>query len=434
MRVLYYDCFAGISGDMNLGAFIDIGVDGDYLNQELSKLNIDQEFHLVIKKDIKNGITGTKVDVVLDGDHNHGNDHNHDHSHGHDHDHVDDYSHSHDHNHHHHHHDINYKIIKEIIETSDLSDSIKNLSIKMFYEVALAEAKVHGKSVDEVHFHEVGAVDSIVDIVGAAICLEALKVDKVLSSSIQLGGGFVMCDHGKIPVPAPATTEILKGVPVKTGLVQKEMTTPTGAAILKATVSEFTDSPDISIEKTGYGLGTRTLEVPNVLRMYLGRMEEASQTKDYEQIQNIDQFVLETNIDDMNAELYGYVETCLFESGALDVYKTPIIMKKGRPAVKLSILINGCHREKVLEILFRETTTGGVREFPVIKHMMTKSYRKIEIKYGQVQVKDFSYNGLRLKYKAEYEDCARLAKENNVSIQEIYKAVDAYETKRAANE
>lgn len=422
MRVLYYDCFAGISGDMNLGAFVDLGVDPDVLRHELSKLNIDQEFHLEIRKDIKNGITGTKVDVVLkalaeEHHHHHDHDHDHDHDHG-----------------HHHHHDRNYKIIKDMIENSALSDYVKDMSIKIFYEVAVAEAKVHGKSVETVHFHEVGAVDSIVDIVGAAICLEQLKVDKILSSSIQLGGGFVMCEHGKMPVPAPATTEIVKGLPIKSGLVDKEMTTPTGAAILKATVAEFTDSLEFNIEKTAYGLGTRTLEVPNVLRLYLGTLDNHSNAKDYEQLQHTEQFMLETNIDDMNGELFAHVEAQLFEIGALDVYKTPIIMKKGRPAVKLNVLIHAGDREAILKTLFCETTTGGVREYPVAKHMMTKSYRQLETVFGTVQVKDFSYNGVCLKYKAEYEDCAKLAKANGVSIQTIYKAVERCEMKRAYNE
>lgn len=438
MRVLYYDCFCGISGDMNLGALIDLGVDSDYLKQELAKLKIDEEFTLEINKGVKKGITGTKVDVVLthdphrheydhDDDPHHSHEHAHDeHSHSHDHD-----NHDHDHAHHHHdghehshdhHHDRDYPIIKKMIESSDLSDAVKSLSLKMFYEIAVAEAKVHGKTIDDVHFHEVGAVDSIVDIVGSAICLDALKVDRVMASTVQLGGGFVMCDHGKIPVPAPATVEILKGVPVKTGLVQKETTTPTGAAILKATVHEFTDHSELMIAKTGYGLGTRDLEVPNVVRVYLGTMENGEETN-YESQGKAGQYIIETNIDDMNAELYAYVEEKLFENGALDVYKTPIIMKKGRPAVKLSVLIRDKNREAVLNVIFSETTSGGIREYPVTKHMMTKKYRKIMTSLGEVQIKDFYVNDKCLKSKPEYEDCARLAREHKISIREVYDVV-----------
>lgn len=447
MKVLYYDCFSGISGDMNLGALIDLGIEESYLKSQLSKLKIDEEFELVVKPGIKNGISGTKVDVLVKGDPRrggHDHSHDHDHNHDHDHDHNHDHDHSHDHHHHHHHdhehchdhghghhhhHDRNFKVIREMIESSELSDNVKKLSTDIFYEVAVAEAKVHGKTVDEVHFHEVGAVDSIVDVVGAAICIDALKVDKIMSSTIQLGGGFVMCDHGKIPVPAPATSEILKGIPVRTGLVQFETTTPTGAAILKANVDEYSDQHDIVIEKTGYGLGTKTFEVPNVLRVYLGEISEKTNqstdqyTTEYEQMNNASQFLMETNIDDMSAELYSYVEEKLFEKGALDVYKTPIIMKKGRPAVKLSILIRDEDREKVLGVIFKETTSGGVREYPVMKHMMKKQYRKVDTKFGEIQMKDFYHNDECLKSKPEYEDCAEAAKSHGVSIRDVYDAV-----------
>lgn len=423
MKVLYYDCFAGISGDMHLGAMIDLGVDQAYLIDELSKLKMDEAFELSIYQGIKNGITGTKVDVVLKDNHHHHHHHDHEH-HGHEQDH-----HSHDHGHHHH-HDRNFKIIKEMIQNSELSESVKELSIKIFYEVAVAEAKVHGKTVDEVHFHEVGAVDSIVDIVGAAICIDALSVDKIIASPVELGGGFIMCDHGKIPVPAPATTEILKGIPVTTGLVKKEMTTPTGAAILKAVVDEFTENPSMTIEKTAYGLGTRTLEVPNVLRAYIGLVETSSAEKgNYEEVSLMSQYLMETNIDDMSAELYGYVEEKLFEAGALDVFKTPIIMKKGRPAVKLSVLIRGEDREKILEVVFKETTSGGVREYPVTKHMMTKKYRQVMTPFGFVQVKDFYHENQLIKSKTEYEDCAKIARENGISIKEVYDSVDRIENK-----
>lgn len=432
MRILYYDCFAGISGDMHLGAMIDLGVDPELLKKELKKLNIEEEYELVIKDGMKNGISGTKVDVVLTHDdnhkHTHDHDHNHDHNHDHDHDHTHDHTHDHDHAHdagHHHHHDRNYKIIKAMIEDSELSQAVKELSIKMFYEVAVAEAKVHGKSVEEVHFHEVGAVDSIIDVVGSAICIDALNVDKIMSSSVELGGGFVMCDHGKIPVPAPATTEILKGVPVRTGLVQKEMTTPTGAAILKATVEEYTESHGMTIEKTGYGLGTRTLEVPNVLRVYIGTQEAASNSN-YEEQAIAEQYLIETNIDDMNGELYAYVEEKLLKIGALDVFKTPIIMKKGRPAVKLSVLFKGSDRSQILAVIFKETTSGGVREYPVTKHMMTKKYRQVSTELGFIQVKDFYYEEERIKSKAEYEDCAKIAREKNISIKAVYQVIDKH--------
>jgi uncharacterized protein (TIGR00299 family) protein len=271
MKVLYYDCFCGISGDMNLGALLDLGVDEEYLRQELSKLKLNAEYELQVKKDNKGGISGTRVDVLLK---------------------EEIHKHKHDHDHHHYQHEVhtgveshhahrNLKDIENIIVNSSLSDRVKELSMAIFMKVAEAEAKVHGKSLDEVHFHEVGAVDSIVDIVGAAVCLDYLKVDKIMASPVQLGGGFVKCAHGIIPVPAPATVEILKNIPVKSGIVPFETTTPTGAAILAANVVTFTDKMNLSIEKTGYGIGHRDLEIPNILRVYIGCEDRAARREEH---------------------------------------------------------------------------------------------------------------------------------------------------------
>lgn len=273
MKILYYDCFAGISGDMNLGAMIDLGVNKEYLLKELSKLNISDEYEIKIKKDIKKGIQGTKVDVILKHEHNH----NHSEEHNEEncnHIHKDDID---SHEHHHEHVHRNLKDIEDIINSSTLSDNVKKLSLNMFMKVAKGESKVHGKPLDEVHFHEVGATDSIVDIVGASICFDYLKVDKIMASTVELGGGFVKCAHGLIPVPAPATVEILKGIPVKSGAVSFETTTPTGAAILSANVDEFTDIKELLIDKVGYGIGQRDVEIPNVLRVYLGEKKTKNQ-------------------------------------------------------------------------------------------------------------------------------------------------------------
>jgi uncharacterized protein (TIGR00299 family) protein len=264
MKVLYYDCFCGISGDMNLGALIDLGVDKNYLINEISKLNLDFEDEAEIEKALKSGISGTKVDVILK---NHYHEHHED-SESHIRSHEEPYDKENNHVQEHHHRNLDD--IKNIINHSSLKGSIKQLSIDIFMKVAEAEALVHNKPINEVHFHEVGAIDSIIDIVGAAICLDYLKVDKILASSVQVGGGFVKCAHGIIPVPAPATVEILRNIPIKSGIVQFETTTPTGAAILAANVEEFTDKVDFSIEKIGYGIGHRDLEIPNVLRVYLG--------------------------------------------------------------------------------------------------------------------------------------------------------------------
>ncbi|AYD40217.1 nickel pincer cofactor biosynthesis protein LarC [Clostridium fermenticellae] len=247
MRILYYDCFCGISGDMNLAALVDLGVPKEYLIKELSKLNLNSEYDISITSSSKLGITGTRVDVVLKNN-------------------DDSNAHTHEHSHHH----RNLEDIENIINSSDLDDDIKQNSVKIFKKVAEAEAKVHGKGLNEVHFHEVGAIDSIIDIVGAAICLNYLDADKIMASKVQVGGGFVECAHGVMPVPAPATAEILKDIPIKTGIVQFETTTPTGAAILSANVDNFGSNIDFTIKNTGYGIGHRNLEIPNVLRVYIG--------------------------------------------------------------------------------------------------------------------------------------------------------------------
>lgn len=409
MKVLYYDCFCGISGDMNLGALLDLGVDEVHLRRELSKLNLDFEYELQVKKDNKNGISGTRVDVVLKNavyDHHHG---------------TQDMESDHDHIHHPH---RNLKDIESIIINSRLSDRVKKISLAIFMKVAEAEAKVHGKSLYEVHFHEVGAVDSIIDIVGAAVCLDYLKVDKIMASSVQLGGGFVKCAHGIIPIPAPATVEILKNIPVRSGVVPFETTTPTGAAILAVNVGAFTEHMDFSVENVGYGIGHRQLEIPNVLRVYLGD-EDRNDMKEA-------QYILETNIDDMNPELYGYIEEKLVAQGALDVFKTAISMKKGRVATKLSVLADGKDEKNVLDVIFRETTSIGVRKYKVEKIMLQRDFVKISTPYGNVTVKNAYYQGKKVKYKPEYEDCKRIASEKNIPIarvyQEVYKMIEVKDT------
>ncbi|NOW88197.1 nickel pincer cofactor biosynthesis protein LarC [Clostridium beijerinckii] len=458
MRILYYDCFCGISGDMNLAAMLNLGVPKEYLFNEISKLNLNSEYDIQINSSEKLGITGTRVDVILKDevnnsdnigykdfehcstdiiedhshshvhdqehnhhDHSHGEDASHNHEHSHPHSHEHDCSHNHEqahvhsHSGNHEHHHRNLKDIENIINSSDLSEKVKNLSLNMFMRVAEAEAKVHGKTLYEVHFHEVGAIDSIVDIVGAAICLDYLKVDKIMASHVQVGGGFVKCAHGLMPVPAPATVEILKGIPINVGVVQFETTTPTGAAILAENVQEFTSKIDFSIKKIGYGIGHRDLDIPNVLRVYLG--EDNSLEKIEEQ------YILETNIDDMNPEFYGYIEEKLFDAGALDVFKTPIFMKKGRPGIKLSVLIGEKIEKDILDIVFEETTSIGVRKYKVEKIMLNREFSKVETQYGEVTIKKSYYKGNLVKYKPEYEECKKIAKENNITMEKVYREV-----------
>ena len=389
MKVLYYDCFCGISGDMNAAALIDLGVSEQYIRTELGRLGIASEFTLNIEKGLKNGISGTRFEVMLS-----------------------DRS---EHHHHEHHGERNFNDIRNIIESSGISDYAKQLSITMFRLIAEAEGKVHGKPWDEIHFHEVGAVDSIVDIVTAAICIDYLKPDRILSSPVQLGGGFAVCSHGSMPVPAPATAEILKNIPIRLGLVPFEACTPTGAAILKAVVNDFIDQPDLAIKSIGYGLGHKDASVPNVLRVFMS--EDSSMQKDT-------QWLLETNIDDMSPEMLGYVEERLLDVGALDVFRTPIVMKKGRAAVKLSVLANSRTEAAVLDVIFRESSSIGLRKYEVGKIMLSREFIEVDTVYGRVSVKKSYYKGELVRSKPEYEDCRRLAKEHGVTLGQIYKEVN----------
>lgn len=386
MSILYYDCFAGISGDMNLGALIDLGVDANYLESELKKLNIEG-FHLKISKDLRRGISGTKAEVVVENPENEKHRH--------------------------------LRHVEEIINQSNLSETVKQNSLKIFKLIADAEARVHQIPVERVHFHEVGALDSIADIVGAAICLDYLKVDKVLSSPIQLGGGMVRCAHGMMPVPAPATALIVENVPVRTGLVQHEATTPTGAAILVATVDEFTEAINFNIKKTAYGIGHRDVsEVPNVLRVYLLENKAAE-----DGVKQETATVLECNIDDMNPEHYDFVMDQLFAAGASDAWLAPVIMKKSRPATQLNVL---CPVEKVArmkQIIFSQTTTIGLREYRIQKSVLPREEIIIDTRYGKVRVKQCLFDGKVVRSKPESEDIRVIAHRENISLEEVEREV-----------
>ena len=386
MRILYYDCFAGISGDMNLGAMIDLGVDADFLARELQKLNI-KGFHLEISTDIRRGISGTKATVVIEDPDNEKHRH--------------------------------LRHIEELVNQSTLSDRVKKMSLQIFDLIAEAEAKVHRIDKQKVHFHEVGALDSLADIVGAAICLDSLNVDKVMSSPVQLGGGTVKCAHGIMPVPAPATAEIVRDIPVRSGLVQHEASTPTGAAILVAIVDEFTEKINFPIHKIGYGIGQRDVsEVPNVLRVYL-----SESVGDQDDAETEEASVIECNIDDMNPEWYDFIIQKLFEAGASDVFLTQIIMKKSRPANKLSVL---CNKELISElksIIFLNTTTIGLREYAVKKTMLDRYEREIETELGKVHAKYCTFRGKVIRVKAEIEDVKHLASLHKLGLDEVEKII-----------
>ena len=393
MKILYYDCFSGISGDMNLGVMIDLGVDQNYLLSELKKLKIG-EYEVKITRDKRKGITGTRVEVTVNSAVSAG------------HGHASSVR--------------TFQGIVHIISESDLSEKVKTVSLNIFKRIAEAEGKIHGHKIDDVHFHEVGAVDSIVDIVGAAVCLDYLHPDRIISSPVQVGGGFVRCAHGILPVPAPATVEILQGIPVKSGIVPFETTTPTGAAILAATVDTFTEDLYFTPQKIGYGIGHRDTDIPNVLRAYLGELQTQTGFDDTDDTEKQTALLVECNIDDMNPEMYGDLMDALFEKGAHDVFLTPVIMKKSRPAIQISILCGEGERLAIEEILWLRTSTFGLRFQRVSKSMLKRDFSTRSTKYGDVSIKNGYYRGQKIKSKLEYEDCKRLAKENGVSLKEIY--------------
>lgn len=382
--ILYYDCFSGISGDMNLAALIDLGVPEHFLKEELNKLNLPG-YELKVSTDQRSGISGTKVSVETEPSETDK-------------------------------HHRNLADIEEIINSSALNDNVKKSSVNMFRKLADAEAKVHEKDINEIHFHEVGAVDSIVDIVGAAICFDYLNPDKIYCSAVELGGGMVKCAHGILPVPAPATAEILKGIPVKSGNQDFEATTPTGAVILACNVDEFTSMVHFITQKTGYGIGHKQSEVPNILRIFKG-IEEPKEKKTLHTI-------FECNIDDMSPETMGYVMDRLFDAGADDVFVTPVIMKKSRNAAKLNVLCKDYIKDRVERILINETTTFGFRSFPVDKMELKRDFKKLNTKYGQVTIKRGYYNDEIIKQKPEYEDCVKLAREHHIPLRIIYSEIE----------
>ena len=399
-KILYYDCFAGISGDMHLAAMIDIGVPEDYLRQELEKLALTS-YQLEVSKEVTHGISSTRVQVILDENKDqrtyqlnqtvrHGQVAAHDHSFR------------------------SFAEIRDMIVRSTLSDNVKAISINIFERFAIAEGKIHNRPAEQVHFHEVGAVDSIVDIVGAAICIDYLKPDRIIASPVEVGSGMVSCMHGTYPVPAPATAELLQHIPITLGKVPFEATTPTGAAILATVVDEFQKLISFTPLKVGYGAGSRDSEIPNVLRIVLGESED----ENHNVFRHEQAMIIECNIDDMNPELYDYVVNRLFEAGAQDVFLTPIVMKKMRSAQKISVLCSRDTFDAMTKILMQETTTLGVRSYCVDKWMLQREMVVVETSLGKVRVKK-SYGSGIVKFKAEYDDCIEIARKQNRPLPEV---------------
>lgn len=393
MKILYFDCSSGISGNMTLGALTEIIGDENHLLNELKKLNVDG-YKIEISKKVKNGITGTYVDVILE--------HEQEHEHHHDH----------EHEHHHHHEHRNLNDINKIIDESTLDERVKDLAKKIFIRVAKAESKVHNKPLEEVHFHEVGAIDSIVDIVGTAILINKINPDRVISSIVNDGYGFIECAHGKMAVPVPATSEIFvsAGVKFRQVDIDTELVTPTGAAIIAELSDEFKIMPGMKVEKIGWGAGYKDIEIPNVLKVYLGEIEEKEDGI----------YVMETNIDDCSGEILGYTSDILFDAGALDVFFTPIFMKKNRPAYRLTVACKKEDMEKLQNIIFRETTTIGIRYRFEERKVLKREEFEIDTKYGKLKVKKVVNNGEEYLYP-EFESMKELAKKNNIPLKELYK-------------
>ncbi|MDF2876567.1 MAG: larC 1 [Sporomusa sp.] len=385
-KTIYLDCFAGISGNMLLGALIDIGAPEELLRAELAKLPVTG-YELSITRVDKGGISALYLDVRVD-----------------------------DTGHHH----RNLADIMNIIEQAALTPVVKETSKQIFTRLAEAEARVHGVPVDEIHFHEVGAVDSIVDIIGVAWALDYLGVEQIYASRLHVGSGFVKCCHGLIPVPAPATAELLRGIPFYQGDIAKELVTPTGAAVVATLGRGYGPMPDGFISShVGYGAGTWDLDIPNVLRLYLGEIPADVISGQIEGQDDKPYLVVEANIDDQNPELYSYIMDKLFAAGALDVWLTPIIMKKGRPATKLSALLLEDCQAKIAEVILEETTSIGMRFYPVTRAIANREFIVVGLPWGDVKVKISSYQGKICNVAPEYEDCRKIAEELGLPLKVI---------------
>lgn len=405
MKALYFDCTSGISGNMTLGALVEILGDHTYLLNELNKLHVDG-YHIHISKSVKNGITGTYVDVHLENtDHHHHHDHE-GHSHEYTHDHEE---HSHDHSHHHVHR--NLFDVNKIIDDSEIAPSAKALAKRIFLRVAKAESKVHNETLENVHFHEVGAIDSIVDIIGTAVLIDKISPDIIYSSVVNDGYGFIECAHGTIPVPVPATSEIFaaSNVIARQIDIDTELVTPTGAAIIAELASSYGTMPAMNVEKIGWGSGTKDLKIPNVLKVAYGEVEKEAD----------DIIVMETNIDDCSGEILAYTLEQLFKNKALDAFFTPIYMKKNRPAYRLTVVCKEEDLQVMQTIIFKQTTTIGIRYRHEQRAVLERQIKEADTPYGKIRVKEVSHQGNTYMYP-EYEDLKRIADEKGIAIKELY--------------
>lgn len=389
MKIAFFECLSGISGDMILGALADIGLDLDYLKDELKKLDLSG-YKLSSKKVNRCGIGGTKVDVLIDAENGK--------------------------------HNACHRTIDTIcnlINKSKLSSEVKESSIAVFRRIADAESKVHRVKPEDIHFHEIGAIDSIIDIVGAIIGFKKLEFSEIYFSGVATGCGYVKCAHGKLPVPAPATAELLKGYVLSKTNIDSELTTPTGAAILTTIGKQIKCLPDFRLTNIGYGAGYKDFaELPNLLRVFVGNLE--SESPDNKQIDEM--WMVETNIDDMSGEIFGYVIEKLLDAGAVDAYMTPIQTKKSRPSTLLSAIVPENRLPCVESAIFDQTTTFGIRKYKVHRSKLTCEIIRVTTEYGNVRVKIGKFNGNVKNIKPEYEDCKKIADKKGISLKAVYNA------------
>lgn len=403
MKTLYFDCFAGASGNMILGGLVSLGVEQNRLIEAIAKLNIS-EFDIEFTNVDRSGINSIHAKTIYNEEKSH----------------------------------RHFSHIKKIIEDSDLSDSVKTRAIEIFKNLAKAEAKVHGTDLEKVHFHEVGAMDAIIDVVGACIGFDILGIEKFVCSKIHVGSSFINIAHGKYPVPPPAVAELLNGIPTCSTEIIGELITPTGAAIIKTLCDEFGDIKDFQSEKIGYGAGTREYEnFPNVLRLSLGVQSPKSKVQspysNEQRTTNNEQLILiETNLDDISGEILGFVMEKAFEIGALDCWFTPIQMKKNRPATMVSILCNPEDKEKFAELLYTETSTLGVRISTIERECLEREMIKVETEFGEIDVKIARFNNKVVNIKPEFEQIREIATKTNQSIKEVEELISE-EIKRNAS-
>jgi hypothetical protein len=393
MRTLYFDCFAGTSGDMIVGALIDLGVDLEGLRQQLSSLDVGG-YTIKAAQTKRRGIAAKKFDVEVDGTAQPAR---------------------------------RLADIRDIIDKSALGETTRRRAIQIFQRLATAEASVHGTTEDQVHFHEVGAVDSIIDVVGSVVGFEMLGIERFFSSPLRVGRGTVTTEHGLLPIPAPATAELLRGAAVYAGELDGEFVTPTGAAILSSLCESFGPLPTLRIDRIGYGAGSRDPEgVPNALRLVLGETaDEPTAAVDGSRAEAERVMVIETNIDDMNPQVYGFVMERAFALGALDVFFTPVQMKKDRPGALLTVLCEPQMLEAMSDLILSETTTLGVRYYEAKRRVLERALETVETAYGPVTIKVARRGNRTLHFQPEYDDCARLANQAGTTLNEVHGAASA---------